>query len=166
MRDHAMKKYRWNSNHKDDEIRQLLLNTIDIVEKDNEYLRVINHQLKAKGERQMASFTADEKALVAYSERAEKADQFQDLRIRAAQLQSRLNTPPIWIYQPKDRVPFRKERDGTMTHRMETSGLICLKMLNLCISSKTSEPAEVVHSSLVEVSTPLLPGGDAEAYPQ
>lgn len=111
MKYHAMKKYRWNSNNKDDEIRRLLLNTIDTVEKDNEYLRVINHQLKAEGERQMASFTAYEKALIACSERAEKADQFQDLIIRAAQPQSRLNTPPTWIYQPKDRVPVRNERD-------------------------------------------------------
>lgn len=71
---HALKKHRRNSNNEDNEIMRLLLNNIDAVGKDNEILRVINHQLKAKCERQMASFMTYEEALFISSGRAEKAD--------------------------------------------------------------------------------------------
>lgn len=50
---HALKKYRQNSNNKDNEIGWLLLNTID-----TEKLKVINHHLKTKCERQVAPFIA------------------------------------------------------------------------------------------------------------
>lgn len=53
-----------NSNRKDDEIVWLLLNAIDTTGKDKEKLRVRNHQLKATGERQVASLITCEEAVI------------------------------------------------------------------------------------------------------
>ena len=58
-----------NSNSKNDEIVRLLLNTIDTMEKDNEKLRVRNHQLKAMGKNQVASLIACEEAAITYGGR-------------------------------------------------------------------------------------------------
>lgn len=66
---HALKKYRQTSNNKDNEIGWLLLSTID-----TEKLRVTNHHLKTKSERQVASFIAYEEALITCSGRTEKAE--------------------------------------------------------------------------------------------
>lgn len=41
-------RFRGNSNYKDFRIRWLLLGTTNVLEKDNERLRVIHHQFKAK----------------------------------------------------------------------------------------------------------------------
>ena len=60
-----------NSNSKNDEIVRLLLNTIDTMEKDNEKLRVRNHQLKATGKNQVASLIACEEAVITYGGRQE-----------------------------------------------------------------------------------------------
>lgn len=50
---------------------RLLLNTIDTMEKDNEKLRVRNHQLKATGKSQVASLIGCEEAVITYGGRQE-----------------------------------------------------------------------------------------------
>lgn len=65
--------------YKDKDIRRVLLSEIFALERNNERLRVINHQLKEKCETQRVSLAAQKETL---SQRAEWAkDQSQDLII-------------------------------------------------------------------------------------
>lgn len=51
-------RFRGSSNYKDFRIRWLLFGTTNVLEKDNERLRVIHHQFKAKYESLMVSWVA------------------------------------------------------------------------------------------------------------
>ena len=70
------------SYYKDKAIRRVLLSEIFALERDNERLRVINHQLKATCETQRVSLAVQKETLISCRQRAEQAkDQSQDLII-------------------------------------------------------------------------------------
>lgn len=78
--------------YKGKDIRRVLPSEIFALERDNERLRVINHQLKEKCETQRVSLAAQKETLISCSQGAEWAkDQSQDLIIRMTKLQQRLH---------------------------------------------------------------------------
>lgn len=81
---------RWSNHITKTDIRRVLLSEIFSLERDNERLRVINHQVKAKCATQGVSLAAQKETLISCRQRAEQAkDQSQDLIIRITKLQQR-----------------------------------------------------------------------------
>lgn len=130
----------------------------DTSKRDNERLRVINLQFKAKSESQKTFRGACKYVLISCSSNAEKTeDQSQDLNITVAE--SQVETSKDYIlylcgYDISQLGPWLG-KSGTLTQD-GIFRLIYLKDLRTLNSLQPAEPAKELHSSLSQPSDPSL----------